>query len=294
MSVTVNLKAVKKGEEGNGQSEVSDSRILGTLLSGLTNATAAAISATDSIIGALAKLQANVETKQTKLPSNGTSGQFLAHDMTFKTPAGGGSAGGAALSHFGCGYQGFLPPVGNYVDNAILNLPRSNTYLPVVVNEDITLPLMFSKNTPVDQIGMSVRPQASAGGYRFIIYDSLPDGAPDKVVYVSADIDVVSTNESYCATSLNFTFEAGKMYWYRFIVTTNTLLFRCVGAGNNLSFGNSGFFNSNSPLAERGNALACTDTRYPSVGSKFNGGTPISTYNIRTLTQIPRIVMRRA
>ena len=73
--------------------------ITGTLLAGLTTVAASAISATDSIIGALAKLQASVDTKadavntllllgnkQNKLPTTGTAGQFLAHDMTFKTP----------------------------------------------------------------------------------------------------------------------------------------------------------------------------------------------------------------
>ncbi len=77
--------------------------ITGTLLTGLTTVAASAISATDSVIGAIAKLQANIETKadaantllllgnkQNKLPTDGTAGQFLAHDLTFKTPAGGG------------------------------------------------------------------------------------------------------------------------------------------------------------------------------------------------------------
>lgn len=85
--------------------------ITGTLLTGLTTVAASAITATDSIIGALAKLQANIETKadaastllalslkQDKLPTTGTAGQFLAHDMTFKTPAGGGSGGGGSIN----------------------------------------------------------------------------------------------------------------------------------------------------------------------------------------------------
>lgn len=35
-------------------------------------------------------LQAAIALKQDKLPTNGTSGQFLAHDFTFKTPASSG------------------------------------------------------------------------------------------------------------------------------------------------------------------------------------------------------------
>lgn len=79
--------------------------ITGTLLTGLTTVAASAITATDSIIGALAKLQANIDTKadaantllllnakQNSLPTNGAAGQFLAHDLTFKTPSGGGSS----------------------------------------------------------------------------------------------------------------------------------------------------------------------------------------------------------
>ena len=77
--------------------------ITGTLLAGLTTVAASAITATDSIISAFAKLQASIDTKadavitllalglkQDKLPTTGTAGQFLAHDLTFKTPAGGG------------------------------------------------------------------------------------------------------------------------------------------------------------------------------------------------------------
>lgn len=37
-------------------------------------------------------LQQAINTKQDKLPTNGTSGQFLAHDLTFKTPSGGGGS----------------------------------------------------------------------------------------------------------------------------------------------------------------------------------------------------------
>ena len=285
---------------------INKPNITGTLLTGLTTATAAAISATDSIISALAKLQASVDTKadaantllllgnkQNKLPTDGTAGQFLAHDLTFKTPVGGGG-GSATPSNFGCGYQGFLPPVGNYVDNGILNTPYSSTYHNVIANGEMTLPFMFSKDTPIDQIGMITRPQANAGGYRFAIYDSLASGAPDKVIYVSAQINVTSSNDSYCAASVSYTFEAGKMYWFRFSVNTNNLLFRCLGVGNNLSFGNSGYFNSNSPTSERGNTLIHNGYFNPTVGSKYSSGNPITVYDIFNSTLIPRIVMRRA
>ena len=41
-------------------------------------------------------LQQAINLKQDKLPTNGTAGQFLAHDLTFKTPSGGG--GGETLT----------------------------------------------------------------------------------------------------------------------------------------------------------------------------------------------------
>lgn len=99
------------GKTGSYNDLTNKPSITGTLLAGLTTVAASAITATDSIIGALAKLQASIDTKadaantllllnnkQNKLPTDGTAGQFLAHDMTFKTPSGGGGGGGETLT----------------------------------------------------------------------------------------------------------------------------------------------------------------------------------------------------
>lgn len=98
--------------------------ITGTLLTGLATVAASAISATDSIIGALAKLQASVDTKadaantllllnnkQNNLPTTGTAGQFLAHDLTFKTPTGGSTVNEYSSTALASAWTGTNPSV---------------------------------------------------------------------------------------------------------------------------------------------------------------------------------------
>ena len=117
------------GKTGSYNDLTNKPNITGTLLAGLTTATAAAITATDSIIGALAKLQANIDTKadaantllllgnkQNKLPTDGTAGQFLAHDLTFKTPSGGGDTIAWTLLskyplEYGMNFSDYDPPM---------------------------------------------------------------------------------------------------------------------------------------------------------------------------------------
>lgn len=77
--------------------DTSDSRVLGTLLAGLTTATSIAITATDSIISGLGKLQAQINTNTSQISSNttaisgkeptissGTTSQYWRGDKTWR------------------------------------------------------------------------------------------------------------------------------------------------------------------------------------------------------------------
>lgn len=90
--------------EGTTNKYFTVSRVLNTILTGIGFGSAAAISATDSILQALGKLQAQI-TGLFKIPSGGTSGQILAKNSNIdgdlhwiNAPSGGGGGGSSEPS----------------------------------------------------------------------------------------------------------------------------------------------------------------------------------------------------
>jgi hypothetical protein len=121
--------------EGSTNKYFTVSRVLSTVLSGISFLTNTAVSATDTILAALGKLQAQLNGLF-KIPDGGTSGQVLAKvDNTggnvhwIDTPISGGSPGGAdkQLQFNDAGTFGGSSKI--TFDGSVLNINNSSLYL---------------------------------------------------------------------------------------------------------------------------------------------------------------------
>lgn len=165
-------------------------------------------------------LQQSINGKQDKLPTNGTSGQFLANDFTWKTPAS-STSGDVTLIGTGTGLHVGSFLTGTYFDTAGLQPASASQSSNYAISK--TQPIVFSQAVRIAQIGFNATAGSGTGVVAHIsIYSAHPThGFPYQRVASSTNIAVTATGVKMA--TLDFTFEKNKAYWIR-IGSNNTSL----------------------------------------------------------------------
>ncbi len=135
--------------------------------------------------------------------------------MGFNVSGGGGKSGVFGTFQSGQYYGGAL--------NGSTPVDRT-----LILNEVVGCPLVFPEILETNEISINVRGTATATLFRFYVMDSNADGTPKEIVYTSSNIAVTTTGLKQ--QSLNYTFEANKVYWI-FGQVNGTLGLECQNQG---------------------------------------------------------------
>lgn len=152
--------------------------------------------------------------KQDSLPTNGTAGQFLAHDMTFKTPSGGDGLNELPnnSSSKGIGGMGFeigSPISGSIYDNS--KLPYYDAHISDT-GSPITVPLFFKETVTISAIGLGIV-EGGGGWVSLGIYSSHPvHGYPYQRLWTEENC-ISAGSVGVRLTTLDFTLEKNNVYW---------------------------------------------------------------------------------
>ena len=247
-------------------------------------------------------LQQAINGKQDKLPTNGTSGQFLANDLTWKTPA--NASGGTGIA-FNCGFQIGKPFSANFYDNGLFAPTTSGQTLPSL--GEVTFPVVFSEDLTINQIGVVAKRSSSDATFKILIYDVMGNGFPKQCVYVSPVLNVTSNAQTYIGATANFTFTKNTVYWVQVQNISNDFFVWCLPSTHTLAFGNSGYFQpSVTATALKANTVVGASAASNSVGSYYNydinfgtrtyqthGNAAVINYNLAN-ANVPKILMRAA
>lgn len=107
-----------------------------------------------------------------------------------------------------------LPNAGGHISQGFYDTAKgtvaTGTLAGVAGRVDM-VPFATSKDVRIDQLGVAVSAFVASAAGRVFVYDTNSDGWPDKLLYVSGDLDF--GQNGFKGANVDFTFVRGRQYW---------------------------------------------------------------------------------